>query len=71
MPSSAMHSLKLLRYVDAWDHFVLGIEIIFLGFIVFYTGEEIRELIYFKWRYFTKFWNFIDIIILIVILLLR
>lgn len=66
MPSSEVHSLKLIRYVTAWDYFILGMEIIFIGFIIFYTAEEIREILYFKWRYLTKFWNYIDITIVTV-----
>jgi hypothetical protein len=42
--SSILRTVKLIRYVQAFDYFVLGCEIIFALFIVYYTIEEIIEV---------------------------
>lgn len=66
IPSSYIQTLKFIRYVNTWDFVVLAMEFLLYGFILFYTAEEIREVVYFRWRYFTFFWNYIDLAILIV-----
>ncbi len=47
--SSTFRAVKLIRYVQTFDYFVLACEIIFIIFIIYYTIEEILEvrLIYF------------------------
>ena len=42
--SSKFRAVKLLRYVNAFDYFVLVCEIIFLLFIIYYTIEEALEV---------------------------
>lgn len=37
-----------------------------LGFAVFYTLEEIREIIYYELKYVTLFWNYVDLTIIAV-----
>ncbi|VEN45619.1 unnamed protein product, partial [Callosobruchus maculatus] len=55
--------MKLLRFTKKWDMFVLACELISYVFVSFYLLEEVREIIYFKWRYLLKFWNCIDLAI--------
>lgn len=66
MTSSAIHTVSLIRYVTVWDCYVLAMEILVLGFTFFYTFEEFQEFTYLKLKYFTKFWTYIDVIVLIV-----
>lgn len=42
--SSKIRAVKLIRYVNAFDYFVLGCEILFMLFIVYYTIEEMLEV---------------------------
>lgn len=64
IPTSRFHTLKLIRYVNQFDYFIFICECIFFVLILYYTAEEIREIIYLKGNYFKHFWNYIDIIIL-------
>ena len=41
---------QLLRYVNRWDHFTLGIEIVFFCFIFYYIIEEILEIVHTGWE---------------------
>lgn len=58
--------VKLLRYVNAWDHLILGIEIVFFCFIFYYIIEEILEIVHTGWEYFNSVWNIMDIIVIVV-----
>ncbi len=42
--SSKFRAVKLLRYVNAFDYFVLSCEILFVLFIIYYTIEEALEV---------------------------
>nr|CAI5864213.1 unnamed protein product [Callosobruchus analis] len=61
--SADIYSMKLLRLSKKWDIFVLICELTSYIFVFFYLLEEVREIIYFKWRYLLKFWNCIDLAI--------
>uniref|UniRef100_A0A1B6CMV5 Uncharacterized protein n=1 Tax=Clastoptera arizonana TaxID=38151 RepID=A0A1B6CMV5_9HEMI len=65
LPSFDFSNQKLISYVDAWDFVILVFEILFVVYFIFYTIEEFYEITYFKWHYLTKFWNWIDLIILV------
>ena len=40
----SFQTVKLLRYVNGSDHMVLGFEIVFFLFVVYYLVEEILEI---------------------------
>ncbi|CAG2064213.1 unnamed protein product [Timema podura] len=63
-PTSSFKPVRLVRYHQAFDYFILACEFIFIFFIIYYTMEELRELIHFNFNYFFQFWNFIDVSIL-------
>ncbi|CAF3951966.1 unnamed protein product [Rotaria sp. Silwood2] len=63
--SSKFRAVKLIRYVNAFDYFVLACEMIFLLFIVYYTIEEVLEIINMKSVYFTSVMNCLDLIVII------
>lgn len=46
MPSFTFRPAKLLRYVTGFDYFVLACEILYCVFILYYTVEEILEVIF-------------------------
>lgn len=64
IPSFTFRTVKLIRYVTAFDHFVMACEGIFILFIVYYTIEEILEIKKHKLKYFKSFWNVLDIIVI-------
>ncbi|CAF4443225.1 unnamed protein product, partial [Adineta steineri] len=41
--SSKFRAVKLIRYVNVFDYFVLSCEFLLLLFVVYYTIEEILE----------------------------
>ncbi|XP_023215314.1 polycystin-2-like [Centruroides sculpturatus] len=65
IPSWSFRTVKLLRYVSASDYIVLGCEIAFCVFIIYYTIEEILEIKRNKCSYFKGFWNLMDLLVVI------
>lgn len=53
-------TFKIFRYQTFADKIVLGFEIVLLGFIAFYTFEEIFEIRRQGWAYFSEGWNYVD-----------
>ncbi|KAF6209750.1 hypothetical protein GE061_015499 [Apolygus lucorum] len=66
IPTAHFYTMKFLRYVNTWDHFVLGCEIIFLCYIVYFTMEEFQQMISLKEEYWYSSWNILDLCILLV-----
>ena len=64
IPSFTFRTVKLIRYVTAFDHFVMACEGIFILFIIYYTIEEILEIKKHKLKYFKSFWNVLDVIVI-------
>ncbi|XP_045462540.1 polycystic kidney disease 2-like 2 protein [Harmonia axyridis] len=60
LPSHKFDCVKLIVTYDSWNYFVFICESIFYIFIFIYMLQSLRELIYFKWRYFVRFWSYID-----------
>uniref|UniRef100_A0A0K8S8S1 Uncharacterized protein n=1 Tax=Lygus hesperus TaxID=30085 RepID=A0A0K8S8S1_LYGHE len=56
---------KLLRYVTTTDFIVLGFEAALLVLLVYYTVEEVVELIIIRLKYFKNPWNIFDFVILV------
>ena len=57
----SFNTVKLLRYVSVTDHMVLGFEIVFFLFVIYYLVEEILEIKkvwYELWKSKTSFWLF-------------
>ncbi len=66
VPFARFRTVKLLKYVSAFDYFVMACEVIFVGFIFYYYVEEFLEIKKQKMSYFFSVWNNLDIIVLIV-----
>ncbi|MGH0140735.1 UNVERIFIED_CONTAM: hypothetical protein FKN15_072083 [Acipenser sinensis] len=64
IPSWQIRTVKLIRYVNNWDYFVIGCEMVFCVFILYYTVEEILEIRIHKLSYFSCFWNVLDIVVI-------
>ncbi|KAM9364934.1 polycystin-2-like protein 1 [Pholidichthys leucotaenia] len=65
IPSYQIRTVKLIRYITSWDYFILGCEILFCVFILYYIVEEILELRIHKFSYFNSIWNILDIVIIL------
>lgn len=81
MTSSKFRTVKLLRYVNAFDYFVLCSEFLFVLFIIYYTieeGLEVNPILIFipslhsifqiaamKGEYFKSVMNCLDLIVIV------
>ncbi|XP_043991909.1 polycystic kidney disease 2-like 1 protein isoform X1 [Gambusia affinis] len=65
VPSYQIRTVKLIRYITHWDYFVLGCELVFCVFILYYIVEEILELRIHKFAYFKSIWNILDILVIL------
>ncbi|XP_071808292.1 polycystin-2-like protein 1 isoform X3 [Asterias amurensis] len=66
IPSWTFRTVRLLRYVTAFDYFIMACEGIFALFILYYIVEEILEIKRHRFAYFKSTWNCLDVIIIIV-----
>ncbi|XP_076368473.1 polycystin-2-like [Tachypleus tridentatus] len=66
IPSWTFRTVKLLRYAVPFDYFIMGCEIMYSVFIVYYIIEEAIEISKNKWKYFKSIWNVLDIIVIVV-----
>ncbi|XP_070834158.1 polycystin-2-like protein 1 [Chaetodon trifascialis] len=64
IPSYQIRTVKLIRYITNWDYFILGCEMFFCLFILYYVVEEILELRIHKFSYFKSIWNILDIVVI-------
>ncbi|CAF3336661.1 unnamed protein product [Rotaria socialis] len=64
--SKSFSTVKLIRYVSSMDYFVLACEILFIIFTVYYTVEEVLEIMRFKLYYFKTIWNILDVVIILI-----
>ncbi|XP_047108772.1 polycystin-2-like [Schistocerca piceifrons] len=60
-------TMKLIRYVEPLDYAVMGFEFLFIFFVLFFTMEEVIEMMFFKLQYLFHFWNYIDLVILLIL----
>uniref|UniRef100_A0A674GK00 Polycystin 2 like 1, transient receptor potential cation channel n=1 Tax=Taeniopygia guttata TaxID=59729 RepID=A0A674GK00_TAEGU len=65
VPSWQIRTVKLIRYVTAWDFFIVACEIVFCVFIFYYVVEEALELRIHKFQYFTSIWNILDVVVIL------
>lgn len=66
IPSWNFRTVKLIRYVTAWDYFIMACEAIFALFILYYMVEEFLEIKKHKLKYFKSFWNILDILVIVI-----
>ncbi|KAM9726878.1 polycystin-2-like protein 1 [Menidia menidia] len=65
IPSYQIRTVRLIRYITYWDYFILGCELLFCVFILYYIVEEILELRIHKFSYFNSIWNILDIVVIL------
>lgn len=69
IPYSRFETVKLLRYITASDYALMGVELVFAVFTLYYIIEEFIEIKENKLEYFKTFWNVIDLFVITVTLL--
>lgn len=66
IPSWKIRTILLDRYNTIFDYFRLGLEIIFIIFTIYYTIQEVIEMVLAKCSvYWREFWTYLDIAILL------
>ncbi|XP_023235605.1 polycystin-2-like [Centruroides sculpturatus] len=65
IPSWSFRTVKLLRYVSTADYFILGCEVLFCFFIIYYIVEELLEIKKNKLSYFKEVWNILDVVVIL------
>ncbi|KAK7148581.1 hypothetical protein R3I93_012804 [Phoxinus phoxinus] len=65
IPSYQIRTVKLIRYVTTWDFFIIGCEIVFCVFILYYIVEEILEFRIHKLSHFNSIWNILDLVVIL------
>ncbi|KAJ8248344.1 hypothetical protein GJAV_G00241000 [Gymnothorax javanicus] len=66
IPSYQIRTVRLIRYITSWDFFIIGCEIVFCIFILYYVVEEILEIRIHKLSYFSSIWNILDLLVILV-----
>ncbi len=69
LPTNDFHTIKLLRYVNPTDYFVLACEILYICFVLYYIAEETIEIRQNGVAYFRGIWNVLDVGVIVVSLL--
>ena len=64
MPYQEVTAVRLLKYTDNSDYFLMSCEVIFVLFIIYYIVEETLEILTHKLRYFFNFWNLLDLVVI-------
>uniref|UniRef100_A0A8C7F0Q5 Polycystin 2 like 1, transient receptor potential cation channel n=1 Tax=Oncorhynchus kisutch TaxID=8019 RepID=A0A8C7F0Q5_ONCKI len=65
IPSYQIRTVKLIRYITYWDYFIIGCEMVFCLFILYYIVEEILELRIHGFSYFSSIWNTLDVVVIL------
>uniref|UniRef100_A0A6P7F3I7 Polycystin-2-like isoform X1 n=1 Tax=Diabrotica virgifera virgifera TaxID=50390 RepID=A0A6P7F3I7_DIAVI len=68
IPSDDIRTVNLIQFKTTWGIVVLICKVFSYIFILFYLLEEIREIMYFRGYYFLKFWNYVDLAIILLML---
>jgi hypothetical protein len=64
IPDQQFTTVRLLKYTNSGDYFLMACEIIFAIFILYYIIEESLEIMMHKFRYFFNIWNILDLLVI-------
>ncbi|XP_053422044.1 polycystic kidney disease 2-like 2 protein isoform X2 [Nycticebus coucang] len=67
LTSWQFYSVKLLRYVSYYDYFIASCEITFCIFLFVFTTQEIKKIKDFKFAYFRIIWNWLELLLLLLL----
>ncbi|NXI43728.1 PK2L2 protein, partial [Galbula dea] len=66
LTSSHIYSVKLLRYITAYDYFLASCEVSFCLFIIIFIIQVAIKIVRQKKHYFRSAWNWLDLLLLLV-----
>uniref|UniRef100_A0A061QFY2 Putative PKD2 n=1 Tax=Cupiennius salei TaxID=6928 RepID=A0A061QFY2_CUPSA len=69
IPSWSFRTVKLLRYVNPYDYFIMACEVAIILFILYYIVEESLEIKKNGCVYFYEVWNILDLLVIVVSLI--
>ncbi|XP_075240258.1 polycystin-2-like [Convolutriloba macropyga] len=64
-PFEQMKTLRLYPYMSSAGYLVLVCQLAYLAFLIYYMYVEAKEVKQLKWGYLKQFWNWVEIIIII------
>ncbi|GIY28689.1 polycystin-2 [Caerostris darwini] len=64
IPSWSFRTVKLLRYVNPYDYFIMACEVSIIFFILYYIVEESLEIKKNGCVYFYEVWNILDLLVI-------
>lgn len=64
IPDQQFTTVRLLKYTEKKDYFLLACEVMFAIFIVYYIIEESLEIKVHKLNYFFNIWNLLDLLVI-------
>ncbi|KAM5301112.1 polycystin-2-like protein 2 isoform 1-T1 [Glossophaga mutica] len=67
LTSWQFYSVKLLKYVSYYDYFIASCEVIFFIFLIVFTTQEGKKIKEFKLAYFKSIWNWLELLLLILL----
>lgn len=59
----SIYTFKLYRYTTGFAFFTIVCEVLFLLLLLLYMYRECKELYQLRWKYFTQFWNLVEVTI--------
>lgn len=66
IPKSNINVVRLISDMTLSDIILLVMEFVIVVFTMYFTCEELYEMYYFKVDYVKSFWNWLDLILVIV-----
>ena len=62
IPTSVFRTVRLLRYINPVDYFIMVMEIFFIMFVAYFLVKEIKRMRKYKWKYFKSFWSYVELV---------
>eukprot|EP01135_Chromosphaera_perkinsii_P004899 Nk52_evm4s304 gene=Nk52_evmTU4s304 len=60
--TAVFRTVRLLRYVNPVDYFIMFMEVVFVCFIAYYAVKEAKRMKKYKWKYFKSFWSWVEMV---------
>lgn len=64
VPNARIDAIRLMRYHQGFGLFVMICELVFVGFIIYFTVHEIRSFLNLRVDYFRSYWNLAELVAL-------
>lgn len=64
IPNVRIDAIRLMRYHQGFGLFVLLCELVFVGFVVYFSVHEFRTFLNLRADYFRSYWNIAELVAL-------